>query len=117
LLLDRNVKAASGAGSFAVGGTVQACTKGMWMWGEPLTVEDRTYVFFDSEGLGSTDQHATFDTQLFSLSLLLSSLFVLNTAGTINEGALEQLELVVQMTERIKVGTASGKKEAGQGER
>jgi hypothetical protein len=28
LLLDRNVK--SGA-SFAVGGTVQACTKGMWM--------------------------------------------------------------------------------------
>lgn len=47
--------------------------------GEPIVVEDRTFIFFDSEGLGSTDQHATFDTQLFSLSLLLSSLFVLNT--------------------------------------
>jgi myosin heavy subunit len=73
-------------------------------------VDDRTYVFFDSEGLGSTDQHATFDTQLFSLSLLLSSLFVLNTTGTINENALEQLELVVQLTERIKVDGASAKK-------
>ena len=29
LLLDRNVKSAAGGG-FAVGGTVQACTKGMW---------------------------------------------------------------------------------------
>lgn len=72
-------------------------------------IGDCTYIFIDSEGLGSTDQHATFDTQLFSLSLLLSSLFVLNTSGTINEGALEQLELVVQMTERIKVGGGAGK--------
>lgn len=66
-------------------------------------VGDCTYLFIDSEGLGSVDQHATFDTQIFSLSILLSSLFILNTQGTINESALEQLELVVQMTDRIRV--------------
>lgn len=78
------------------------------LWGEPLVQGDCTYIFLDSEGLGSTDQTASFDTQLFSLSLLLSSLFILNTSGTINETALEQLELVVQMTERIKVGGGTG---------
>jgi hypothetical protein len=81
---------------------VQACTKGMFLWGEPLQIGDCTYIFIDSEGLGSTDQHATFDTQIFSLSILLASLFVLNTQGTINETSLEQLELVVQMTDRIR---------------
>ena len=49
------------------------------------------------QGLGSLEQEATFDTHLFSLSMLLSSLFVLNTQGTINEQALEQLDLVVQV--------------------
>ena len=85
------------------------------LWGEPLVIGDCTYIFLDSEGLGSTDQTASFDTQLFSLSLLLSSLFILNTSGTINENALEQLELVVQMTERIKVGGGSGGKGSKQG--
>jgi hypothetical protein len=66
LLLDANVKSGS---AFAVGGTVQACTKGMWMWTAPVIVDDRAYVFFDSEGLGSTDQHAQFDVQLFSRTL------------------------------------------------
>jgi hypothetical protein len=102
LLLDRNVKG-GGGGGFAVGGSVQACTKGLWLWTEPILSGDRTFVFIDSEGLGSTDQHATFDTQIFSLSILLASLFVLNTQGTISESALEQLELVVQMTDRIRV--------------
>jgi len=107
LLLDRSVQSGASqpapSSGFAVGGSVQACTKGMWIWGSPVERDGVTYVFIDSEGLGSVDQHVTFDTQIFSLSILLSSLFVLNTTGPINEHALEQLELVVQMTERIRV--------------
>lgn len=92
---------------FQVGGTVQACTKGIWVWGEPIKTKDRTYIFLDSEGLGSLNQSQSFDTQVFSLGVLLASLFVLNTQGTINEGALEQLELVVQCSKQIKINKES----------
>ena len=89
---------------FAVGSSVEAVTKGIWLWGEPVHVKEsgKTLLFLDSEGLGSLGSQATFDVQMFSLSLLLSSLFVLNTQGAINENALEQLELVLQMTERVR---------------
>ena len=36
---------------FAVGGTINACTKGIWLWGEPIQVGDTSYIFLDSEGL------------------------------------------------------------------
>ena len=87
---------------FAVGSSIQACTKGIWLWGEPIKVDGRTILLLDSEGLGSIGKEQTFDVQIFSLSILLASMFLLNTSGTINEGALEQLELVVQMTERVR---------------
>ena len=98
---------------FAVGSSVQACTKGIWLWGAPIKQDGKTLLLLDSEGLGSIGKEATFDVQIFSLSILLASLFVLNTSGTINEGALEQLELVVQMTERVRAkdnraGSSSG---------
>jgi len=94
---------------FQVGGTIRACTKGIWLWGEPIKTKDTTYVFLDSEGLGSLEQEQTFDTQIFSLALLLSSLFVLNTQGTINEAALEQLELVVECTKKIRISDSDSK--------
>lgn len=61
-----------------------------------------SYIFMDSEGLGSTDQDQTFDTQIFSLAVLLSSLFVFNTKSVIDEKGLEDLDLVVQCSKRIR---------------
>ncbi len=104
-LLNRLLGRQSG---FAVGGSIQACTKGIWLWGSPVVHGDTTYIFLDSEGLGSIEQNQSFDVQIFSLAVLLSSLFVLNTQGTINESALEQLELVVQCTKTIRVKEGSG---------
>ena len=69
-------------------------------------------MFLDSEGLSSIGKEQTFDVKIFSLSILLASLFLLNTTGTINESALEQLELVVQMTERVR---AKDSRTAGSG--
>ena len=102
LLLPPSTSTSRRAG-FAVGSSIQACTKGIWLWGEPIKADGKTILLLDSEGLGSIGKEATFDVQIFSLSILLASLFLLNTSGTINEGALEQLELVVQMTERVRV--------------
>ena len=90
---------------FAVGSSVQAVTKGIWLWGEPihLTDSNKTVLFLDSEGLGAVGKQQSFDVQIFSLSVLLASLFLLNSFTNINEQALEQLELVVQMTQRVRV--------------
>jgi hypothetical protein len=99
-LLNRLIGRQSG---FQVGSTVRACTKGIWLWGEPMLVGDTTVIFLDSEGMGSGDKNQHFDTQLFSLSMLLSSVFILNTQGALDETTLEQLELVTHCTKRIRI--------------
>lgn len=98
-------KQQSAVSGFAVGGSVQAQTKGIWLYEEAFydAQANTSYVFLDSEGLGSLQQSQSFDITLFSLSVLLSSCFVLNIQGAISESALEQLELVVEMTQRIRL--------------
>ncbi len=67
----------------AVGGTVQACTKGIQLWSQPIKDDKRgvSYIIMDSEGLGSLERSHTFDTQICSLVIVLASLFILNTQG------------------------------------
>ncbi|GLJ54111.1 hypothetical protein SUGI_1158730 [Cryptomeria japonica] len=59
------------------------CTKGFWMWSAPLqrTALDGTeysLLLLDSEGINAFDQTGTYSTQIFSLAMLLSSVFVYN---------------------------------------
>jgi uncharacterized coiled-coil DUF342 family protein len=97
------VQDASKGIGFSVGNTVNACTKGIWLWSEPYynDVTKTTYIFLDTEGLNSTGEEVTFDTQIFSLSVLLSSIFILNTQNSITESELEQLELVAECSKKI----------------
>ena len=61
-----------GGGGFAIGSTVNACTKGIWIWGRPRKLADgTTIVYLDTEGLGNTAQSAEHDSRIFALSLLL----------------------------------------------
>jgi hypothetical protein len=46
----------------------------------------------------------TIDIKIFSISLLLSSMFVFNQLGHIDEQSLENLSLVVNLSENISVG-------------
>ncbi|KAE9034188.1 hypothetical protein PR003_g8536 [Phytophthora rubi] len=93
---------------FAVGGTVNACTKGIWMWGEPVPLDDDTSVLFlDTEGLGSVDREQTHDTRIFALALLLASSFVYNSRGVIDGNAIEDLSLVVNLSKHIQTSSAS----------
>ncbi len=101
-LLNRLIDAHGGG--FKVGNTINACTKGIWLWGEPIydKASGRTYVFLDTEGLNSTGENVTYDTQIFALSVLLSSVFIFNTLNTITESALEELELVAECSKMIR---------------
>ena len=53
-------------------------------------------------------QTAQYSTQIFSLAVLLSSLFVYNHMGGIDESALDRLSLVTEMTKHIRVRAGQG---------
>jgi hypothetical protein len=104
---------------FKVGSTVNACTKGLWLWSEPLagaTAADGTPITLlvvDTEGMGALDAHAEHDTKIFTLALLLSSMFIYNSVGAIDEGAINNLSLVANLTKHIKV-KAGARSETGE---
>ena len=64
----------------------------------------------DTEGLGALDEDSNHDARIFSLALLLSSFFVYNSVGSIDESALQNLNLVVSLTKHIHI-KAQGKSE------
>lgn len=58
----------------------------------------------DSEGTGAmVDSDVNHDTRIFALAVLLASTFVYNSVGAIDEGALEALGLVVNLTKFIQL--------------
>jgi hypothetical protein len=97
-LLNRLLGRQSG---FAVGPSVNPCTKGIFVWGDPPKRNGVNIILLDTEGLGSTQQDQAYDTKIFSLALLLSSYFIYNSMGTIDERALEGLHLVTNLTKHI----------------
>ena len=93
---------------FGVGPTVNPCTKGLWIWGAPVpgfTPEGEAVnvLVIDTEGLGALDEDSNHDARVFSLALLLSSYFVYNSVGSIDETALQNLNLVVSLTKHIQI--------------
>lgn len=78
---------------FGVGPTVNPCTKGLWMWGKPLLGqtadgESCSILVIDSEGLGALDEDSSHDIRIFSLTILLTSCFIYNSVGSIDENAI-----------------------------
>ena len=90
---------------FELGSTIRPQTKGLWMWSSTLDVEREIYnpvsgemevstckiLLIDTEGIASFTQNDTHDVKVFSLALLLSSFFVYNSLGSIDESAIERL--------------------------
>lgn len=52
-------------------------------------------------------QTGQYSTQIFSLAVLLSSMFVYNQLGSIDEKSLEGLALVTELTKKIQGKTES----------
>jgi hypothetical protein len=62
----------------------------------------------DSEGIGGLDEDNNHDMRIFSLALLLSSYFIYNSVGSIDENALSSLSLVVNLTKHIRLKSTGG---------
>ncbi|XP_052034444.1 guanylate-binding protein 1-like [Apodemus sylvaticus] len=89
---------------FSLGSTVQSQTKGIWMWCVPHPQKpDHTLVLLDTEGLGDVEKGDNQnDCWIFALAILLSSTFVYNSMGAINQQAMDQLHYVTELTNRIR---------------
>ncbi|XP_027694028.1 guanylate-binding protein 1-like [Vombatus ursinus] len=89
---------------FSLGSTVQSHTKGIWMWCVPHPKKpNHTLILLDTEGLGDVEKGDNKnDTWIFALAVLLSSTFVYNSMGTINQQAMDQLHYVTELTDKIK---------------
>ena len=91
---------------FKVGSTINACTKGLWVWGRPIKLENgRSLLIIDCEGLGSVEKDRTgnIDMKIFTLSVLLSSTIIYNTKHAISEDKIEELSNVANLTKRINI--------------
>ncbi|PUZ75324.1 hypothetical protein GQ55_1G151500 [Panicum hallii var. hallii] len=104
---------------FQVASTHRPCTKGLWMWSAPIkrTALDGTeysLLLLDSEGIDAYDQTGTYSIQIFSLAVLLSSMFIYNQMGGIDEAALDRLSLVTEMTKHIRVRANGGRSTASE---
>jgi hypothetical protein len=65
-------------------------------------------ILLDTEGMYDPDRkNATLDYQLFVAATLLSSMLVYNTAGVINEQAIEQLGFITELSGLIMVKTGA----------
>jgi hypothetical protein len=58
-------------------------------------------IIIDTEGLGAYDEEQNHDTKIFLLALLMSSLLIYNSVGTIDENALNDLSLVVNLSKSL----------------
>ena len=91
---------------FKVGATINACTKGLWVWGRPIPIsKNRKLIILDSEGLGSVEKDRTgnIDMKIFTLSVLLSSCLIYNTKHAISEDKIEELSNAANLSKRINI--------------
>ena len=94
---------------FGVGPTFRPCTKGIWIWSEPLMISNSSCLkpfpcfLVDTEGLGAYIEEINHDTKIFLIAVLISSLFIYNSFGAIDEISLTSLSLVLNLSETIKI--------------
>ncbi|XP_049851508.1 guanylate-binding protein 4-like [Schistocerca gregaria] len=103
---------------FAVGPTVNPCTRGVYVWGSPIRVATRgerqmSVILVDTEGLGSVEKAQTHDIKIFSLAVLMASYFVYNSVGVIDERALDSLSLVTNLVELMSAKASPRGREVG----
>jgi len=96
---------------FSVGPSINPCTKGLWVWpnfihgttpdGNPINV-----LIVDTEGIGATDEDQNHDNRIITLGLLLSSFFIYNSVGSIDESAIQNLSFIVNITKNIQLSNS-----------
>jgi len=90
---------------FPLGATVEAKTKGIWMWvGDFPNDPSKAMVLLDTEGLHDPEKGSrTHDAEIFTLAVLLSSILIYNSKGAIDSTSLDGLHLATELTNHISM--------------
>ena len=94
---------------FGVGPTFKACTKGIWIWSDPIMIKNKyskekfPCFLIDTEGLGAYDEEINHDSKIFLIAVLISSLFIYNSVGYIDENTINNLSFVLNLSKTIKL--------------
>ena len=108
-LLNRVLLEKKQINGFGVGPTFKPCTKGIWIWSDPLMITNshskKPFPVFliDTEGLGAYDEEINHDTKIFLIAILISSLFIYNSFGAIDENAINSLSFILNLSKTIKI--------------
>ena len=108
-LLNRVLIDKKSSKGFDVGPTIKPCTKGIWLWSSPLMISNNysnnsfPAYLIDTEGLGAYDEEINHDSKIFLISILISSLFIYNSFGTIDEVALNNLSFILNLSKSLKL--------------
>ncbi|KAK1339834.1 hypothetical protein QTO34_018391 [Cnephaeus nilssonii] len=101
-------KLAGQKNGFSMSSKVQSHTKGIWMWCVHHPEKPNyTLVLLDTKGLGDEEKGDNQnDSWIFALAILLSSTFVYNSMGAINQQVMDELHLllsyVTELTDKIR---------------
>ena len=107
ILLNNNDK--NSLNGFNVGPTIKPCTKGIWIWSDPIIINNKNFnesfpcFIIDTEGLNAYDEEINQDTKIYLIAILISSLFIYNSFGPIDEPALETLSFIINLGKNIKL--------------
>ena len=80
--------------------------RGIYFWSSPLEKENskEKILFFDSVGINNENIiHQRLGSKLLALMIIISSIFIYNTIGDINSRSLNDLQLIVQLTDSINI--------------
>lgn len=87
-----------------MGNTVNPCTKGLWLWSEPIrNSRGEACLVIDCEGFGGIDEHNNHDNKIFLFAMLLASYLVYNSQGSIDEQALGSLSLIINLAKELRL--------------
>ena len=84
---------------FGVGGTVQACTRGIWVCKHflPGWNGGPDVLVMDTEGIDALDVESSHDIRIFALAVLLGSIFCFKSKDHIDEAAIQTLSLMTRV--------------------
>lgn len=82
---------------FPVSNHLGNCTKGLMIATKFMEVDNMKVLIIDAEGFGSIEGSDDRDCKLFILSILLSTVVVYNSLGTIDEQTLNNLSMIIEV--------------------
>lgn len=88
-------------------------TVGIWMWIVPQKMQDSTgkectVILLDSEGIDAVMRGGLDDNQIFTLTVLLASVLIYNSAGVPTRHDLHGLDFIMKLSQRIRLRSNDG---------